>query len=460
MLTATTMVTTTTTTSTTTSTPNSTSNPTIIHLPSPSLDRAHFENRAHALLKIREQFHHPQSKCFDLLSQKLSIWIKIFRRNMSPHSLESVERIQALIAPYLTYLDKKILRDELRSAKPDTPVVFLQRPVIAQREALEEKQPADADEDLVWEENVYLRCRVVCREICPFSGRPMPKPTSHAYAQAVIDWKAILFSRDAREHFFNRDVTVMKLPTQEEEAEERQNFEELADYLRLRRAAKKMKQQTQAILRTVEVSEQQTYAVLARRMDEVALEEERSAQHLQRIKEYYQAQLDEKTRLMVSQQQSYKDTMRFLETYLEKAEKDNLATAAAIRGELDNVRRQGEQTHQAQQAAIAALKAEETQKLAEFQAQQALMETRHQTELLQQQNLHKQIEAGIRKEVGDLKSEVTATQKDLSLSQEVTKQLKCRVGELDAANTSLKKRVVDAEKRAKNPKKVVVCALM
>lgn len=426
---------------------------TVIHLPAPSLNRAHFENRAQELLDIRKRFHHPQHSRFDTLSQKLSIWIRTFIQEVAVQPLESVERIQACTAPYLAFLDKKILRDELRSAKPNSPVVCLKTPVRAQ-EALEEKQ--DAEEDLVWEKHIYLRCRVVCKGISPFSGRPMPEnPIPHAYAQAVIDWKATLFT-DARESFFNREVTVMPLPTEEQQARERVHFYELAECVKLRRVAKKIKQQTQAILRTAEASEQETFALLTQRTGQAALEEAHDAQLIQKILTDSQAQIDEMTALMVSQQQTYKEDLCFFDTYLKTVEEDNRKTAAAIRKELDQVRAQQEQTDQAQAATVAALKQEQTQTAAEFQAHQTLMETRHQTELLRQANEH----SGLKQAIKELKGEVTAVKQDLTFSQQVAKQQKQRIQQLDATNAVLEQQLADAVSRANNAKEVVVCSLM
>lgn len=436
----------------------STSTTTVIHLTPLPLDRAHFEKRAHALLDIRGRFHSPQNKRFDTLSQKLSIWINTFIREMAPQSLESVEKIKERTAPYFTYLEKKILRDELCSAEPDSPIVSLETPVMAQKEALEEKQ--DAEEDLVWEKNVYLRCRVVCQGISPFNDRPMPAiPTSHEYAQAVIDWKATLFS-DARESFFNREVTVMTLPTEEQQAEERERFEELAQYVKMRRTAKKNKQKTQAILRAAETSEQETCALLVQRRDQVALEEAGFVQQLQRTLDFCQEQIDEMTRLTVSQKQGYDENIRFLEGYLKTAEENNLSVAAEIRKDLAERDTQQAQTNKTQETAIAALKEEQTQKVAELKTHQTLMETRHQTEILQQQNFHKHVASGLKKEVGDLKVEVTATKNDLSLSQQITLQQKQRLQQLDATNASLERQVADAVRRANNAKEVVICALM
>lgn len=430
---------------------------------SDSLGKDYFTNRAHALIDILDRFKSPDEEQDArggnrgirqvnsqeaMLSESLSLWARTFLQEMMKAGpLPTVEKVKELVLPHFTRLEQEVLRDPFLSAVRNSPPVPFREPVI--------------EREWIWDRAVHKRCYVLFRGISPLDGKDMVEiPPSHAFAQAIIDWKATVFPQDSSATYSSESaVVVMRLPQERDQNVERAGYKFLALQAKMRRAEENCLRQTNHTMQVVVVRQQETQVVLAEAQARADLHEAHLAEELQSLEHKFTTHIQQLNSQIDVQEKEYRHSIEQLEQNIRAAEVSNQATAAALRVQLSKLNEEQQKTRVALEGQVHAAKQLQEQKVRELKAEQALIESTHKLQVTQMQSCHSQTVSTLQGNISTLSGRVEETKQALTSAQQVSQQQQRKICEL-AQQTDHLRRQVDRERQRADEADDGFCSLM
>ena len=424
---------------------------TSVMVQSPALRPAYFTNRAHALIDIIDTYEEEN----DLLSSNLREWGGHFLQEiMNVGLLSSVERLQGLVRLHFTRLEQDVLRDQLLSAMPDSPVAPLEEPVV--------------ERGWVWGRNVHRRCFVLFQGISPLDRKPMlENPPSHAFAQAVIDWKIVLtvalegtpYTAPLSE---GRLVTV-RMPSIGDENVERAGFRRLAFSARIyqmRCVREHLVRQTERTLSLAAANQEENHALVIHAQEQADMHEARLEEMLHRLKRDHTAHIEQLNAQVEEQEKRYQISIKQLEENLAAAEASNQATAALLREQLAQLIQEQQRTRAAFEGQVQAAVQLQEQRVRELKARQAWIESQHQTQLTQMQSSHNQTVGMLQGRVDILSDKMTVTQSALRIAEQANEQHQQQIEAFHRQTEQLRRQVEIERRRAEEAEDDWSCSVM